>query len=471
MSETTNIESMPSSPAPLPRMIAFCIANDFCGLTALIDTATANGTLSDLLKETRNDGDEHYFPMSVAAQHGSLQALKLVLKHLLLAGALEEPMVRQAIHMAASEGREACLLYLVTNAGVTSTLPTFNPHAPGPDRLPSLLLAARNGHAACVNIMLSIPGANINTCDGNKRTSLILAAMGNNVPLLKTLLSAYNHGGLPLDLNAKDKDGYTALMHCCEGNRIEAMQLLLRDAAAAVDVNAREHTGRTALMIAIEAGHIACVQALLKGLIPSSSSSSSLSSSSPSPSSLSSSSPPPRTVDLNAQDAFGDTGLHKAVKKSNLTVVEMLLAAPAPTGLAVRVTLDNAPSSSESDVNVPNVLGWTPLMLACSQGDALIAHTLVTQRGATGQPWAIGPLAAYASTHGRRQSRLVDVNLTTENGWTALMLAAEAAHVEAVEVLLETKCVESYTAAYHIISSHITPLHIISFYFISCQFI
>ena len=84
---------------------------------------------------------------------------------------------------------------------------------------------------------------------------LITAARSNNLQCVKSLLMEGS------DVNARDHNGYTALI-CAAGNGNDTcIDLLLQTGA---DVNLRSNDGFTALIKAAENGHDKCVKALLR---------------------------------------------------------------------------------------------------------------------------------------------------------------------------------------------------------------
>jgi uncharacterized protein len=79
--------------------------------------------------------------------------------------------------------------------------------------------------------------------DNFGRTVLQHAAARNNLEAIKELLIAPN-----IDVNTKDNLGRTALMHAAAVSNLEAIKELLK--APNIDVNAKDKNGRTALMYA-----------------------------------------------------------------------------------------------------------------------------------------------------------------------------------------------------------------------------
>ena len=84
---------------------------------------------------------------------------------------------------------------------------------------------------------------------------LITAARVNNHRMVKSLLV----GGS--DVNARDHNGYTALIYAAQNGNEICIDYLLRTGA---DVNLRSNDGFTALVKAAENGHYKCVMALLR---------------------------------------------------------------------------------------------------------------------------------------------------------------------------------------------------------------
>ncbi|KAG6618398.1 TKL protein kinase [Phytophthora cinnamomi] len=95
---------------------------------------------------------------------------------------------------------------------------------------------------------------------------------------------------------------------------------------------------------------------------------------------------------VNTLDDDGDSVLHEAVLHGYLEIARLLF-------------------EHETDPNVPNVMGWTPLILASQRGHTEIASLLV-EKGAS-------------------------VNSKTNDERTALLFAAEEGHLEIVRLLLD----------------------------------
>ena len=132
------------------------------------------------------------------------------------------------------------------------------------------------------------------------------------------------------DVNAKNKDGTTALMYACENGRVEVVQVLL---GAKADVKAKNNYGATALMRASGNGRVEVVQVLLGA-----------------------------KADVNAKDNYGATALMRACEKGRVEVVQVLLA-------------------TKADVNAKDKDGTTALMRASKKGRVEV-EKLLRQAGA-----------------------------------------------------------------------------------------
>jgi hypothetical protein len=86
-------------------------------------------------------------------------------------------------------------------------------------------------------------------------TTLMAAAYADDDDVVSDLIQR------GAELEAKDVDGYTALMYACNGGKIRPAELLL-DAGA--DVNARDNQKSTPIMFAAQHGHAEIVRRLIE---------------------------------------------------------------------------------------------------------------------------------------------------------------------------------------------------------------
>ena len=141
----------------------------------------------------------------------------------------------------------------------------------------------------------------------------------------------------PVDVNAADRNGYTALQLACTSNRTECARLLL---GASADVNAKGGRGSVPLHAAARNGHLECCKLLLSV-----------------PGSL-----------VDQADKGGRTALHVAAEHDHNEVAQILIEAG-------------------SDVERRDRNGQTPLDVACSShggSGSATARTLSAQENLTG---------------------------------------------------------------------------------------
>ena len=187
-------------------------------------------------------------------------------------------------------------------------------------------------------------GMNINAQNESDdgRTALISAAARGDLQVVTFL----RHSGA--DINVRDKNGYTALLHAIEAGYDDVEQVLLDHPN--LDPHARGLNGVTALSSYVWRERKDAVQKLLD-----------------------------RGADVNAQDNDGDAPLHGAAQTGNVEILDMLLDRGA-------------------NPNLKNKQGGTPLMWAAVYGheDAarwLMEHgadsSLKDNDGMTARDWAV----------------------------------------------------------------------------------
>jgi ankyrin repeat protein len=117
-----------------------------------------------------------------------------------------------------------------------------------------LILAVLKGDLIVVSALLD-PGIDVNSADQVGHTSLHLAAMNNNVELLKVFIDA------SANIEAKDGiTGATPLHFACAFGSADAARFLLTCHA---DANAKNDSGNTPLHVAAEKGDSTLVKILL----------------------------------------------------------------------------------------------------------------------------------------------------------------------------------------------------------------
>ena len=153
--------------------------------------------------------------------------------------------------MAAAEGGHLAIVELLLTA------PGIDVNAKSRTGTTALIAAADEGHAEIVRLLLA-EGANVNAKQRWGTTALMLAASGGSeghTAIVELLLAVPG-----IDVNAKDDDdGITALMRAAANGQAAIVERLL---AAGADVNAKDNDGETALMFAERGGHTDVVRAI-----------------------------------------------------------------------------------------------------------------------------------------------------------------------------------------------------------------
>ena len=284
-------------------------------------------------------------------------------------------------------------------------------------RLVAVLVICAGGLAAAadesnVRLKRDVTPARLSVASGFSRTdaTLLDAVKNRNRDMVRTLLKA------PVDVNAPEVDGTTALHWAVRGDDVETAQLLIGAGAnasranrygitplslAALNGNAAMMTllikagadpaasvsdGQTMLMIAARSGNPDALRVLLAG-----------------------------QVDVNAHEhVLGETALIWAAAENHPEAIALLAKNGADLNARsnrLRFPLDKFGDGKSARFTVLPRGGWTPLMYAARQGAAGAARTLA-ETGA-------------------------DLNLTDPDGTNALTLAIINAHYDLAAMLVE----------------------------------
>jgi ankyrin repeat protein len=256
------------------------------------------------------------------------------------------------------------------------------------DEETALITASRVNAVSCIKLLIAA-GADVHLSEGFGLTALHLT---DDVEIARMLIGA---GAT----DARDNDGYTAMMRACNVGVPDLLKVLLEHG---FDVNAVSNTGTSALMIAAR-NSPSTLQVLL------------------------SANPPP---DMNKKCSRGYTALRYAAEQGSYEAVEMLLNAGADPTLA-------------------DLCGITPLMQACDPETVRLlvnaAPDSVHRRCEIGRN-ALSYLSEKPLTSDALVSLLecdsaynlcLDVNAANDVGDTTLHFAMGDANVVAVELLLE----------------------------------
>jgi len=240
------------------------------------------------------------------------------------------------------------------------------------------------------------------------------------------------------DVNAKDKQGWTALHWTTfVGTKKGVAELLLANKA---DVNAKGNRGETPLHIAAEHGHRDLVELLLAN-----------------------------KADANVKDNDGKTPLNLAGNHKD--VAELLLASNADYSVfdvaasgdveKVKTLLKNHPDLVFSK----NKYGMTPLSYAAASGSKDVAELLLANKSEANTKNKDGMTPLHlASNNGHKDmaelllANKADVNTRDNDGMTPLHLAAREDHEDVAELLLANKAEVNAKA-----NNGATPLHMAAF--------
>jgi ankyrin repeat protein len=219
----------------------------------------------------------------------------------------------------------------------------------------------------------------------------------NSVEMLQMIIDA------GASLEAKDKQGKSALAYSLSGHDELASPMVKALLAAGAKVNVTDNNGVTPLMLAARAESGEVIKALLgAGAV------------------------------VNAKDNQGQAALTYAVGEPN---------SGETSGGAVDELI-----AAKADVNVTGLSGETPLMLAAKSGDAKTVQSLLAAGAAVNAKNNQGQTALLFATDESRNSTFnvvklliaakANVNEVNERKQTALMLAAIRGNFESVKLLL-----------------------------------
>lgn len=190
-----------------------------------------------------------FTPLMLAAKMGKPAMVSLLLQ----AGAAVDGEHHSdrftALMLAADKGNSATVQVLLRGGAVVD-----KPH---PDSyLTALFLACKNGHADTARVLLK-GGAMIDALIPGVGSPLIAAALMGHAEVVNVLLE----GGAAIDAHSPT-DGFTALLHAIDQQRVGVVQALLQGGAAVEKVHRDD--GSTPLMRAAMTGNAEMVQMLLK---------------------------------------------------------------------------------------------------------------------------------------------------------------------------------------------------------------
>jgi ankyrin repeat protein len=279
-------------------------------------------------------------------------------------------------------------------------------------------IAISRGHLEAIARLLSAPSIDVSARDASGFTPLALAARHGATRAAKLLIAhgaaasdalvgaasvGANAIALPLaqdpvvDVNCSLADGWTALAYAVQQGNVKLFEAIM--SRSDVNVNVRTGSGLTLLHAAARDWRM--LRALLaRGVI-----------------------------DVNAVQASGATALHMAAAVGNVEAVSMLL------------------EQSGIDPNVCDEHTGTPLQVAILRRNEEVAIRLIefceTDVNKRSERWAapinlaiIGKMISCVRALCARVDLCVAGDVTRKRAWPPLVVAADAACAEAVEILL-----------------------------------
>ena len=277
---------------------------------------------------------------------------------------------------------DTCLMQAVFSNCSTGVLQAIIDHgadvnATEKDNYTALMIACFKRHVDAIHALLKV-GSDTNIVEDDGWTCLMYAVYKN---CSKEVLQAIiDHGA---DVNATDKNNYTALISACEQRDVDAIHVLLK---AGSDTNNVDEDGWTCLMYAVDNN---CSNEVLQAIID-------------------------HGADVNASNKNNYTALMIAREQKHVDAIHVLLKAGFNTNIVdedgwtcLMYAVDNNCSNEVlqaiidhgADVNATNKRNCTALMLACEKGDVDAIHVLLKAGS--------------------------DTNIVNEDGLTCLMYAVD----------------------------------------------
>lgn len=257
----------------------------------------------------------------------------------------------------------------------------------------ALMIASNRGNLGIVNLLLKNGKANVNLQKKSGATALMLATFAGYADIVKVLLT----GGA--NANMQESAGNSAILLASMRGYLNVIQVLISEGRADETIPNRD--GQTAVQMAVKGGHMPTVKYLLE----------------------------------RQPQQEGHHLLREAILGGFLDICELLLTQYNADGASAMTPMDRTPlqlASEEGDLDIVNLLlvhghltgtdmnkqntrmGYSALHIACEKGHDAVVHRLL-------------------------QEPVLDVDIQSRDGTTALMLAAARGSLNQVVSLVSTR--------------------------------
>ncbi|KAJ9591792.1 hypothetical protein L9F63_001609, partial [Diploptera punctata] len=319
--------------------------------------------------------------LHVGAEHGQLRLVQFLVEKGCSINCENWFCNRTPLMRASENGHLQIVKFLVEHRAATSSRNKDGDNA--------LSLASREGKCEVVKYLTIDKGENIETLDWYKSSPLMKAAEFAHFEVVKFLIDQGS------EVNARNKDGYTALSLAARTGEPNVVELLLQNGA---DVNTSGGWyNRTPLMLSAEYGHHKVANLLID-----------------------------HGTAINARDEGGYTALSIAARKGRVKIVQLLL---------------------EKDVNIELSdfeYNRTPLMWAAEWG-RLIVVELLLHEGANKKARDKDGNTAFSIAVQKERIQVTELLASTDiinvcDKWykrTPLMFAVECGQLQIIECLIK----------------------------------
>jgi ankyrin repeat protein len=181
-------------------------------------------------------------PLHYAARYGSLAALKFLIESGVDMRADRTMFGATALHEAAENGHQDCVMYLGSQLGRGEPWPVD-----WSSRTPLHVAAGRAGNVHVLRTMLEL-GCPIDQQDGSGATALHFAAKSGDTAMADLLL---NWPPQKAQIDAETHFGSEALSYAAVGGHLEMVKLLIKNGA---NIHKKNNDGQTPLLVAAECG-------------------------------------------------------------------------------------------------------------------------------------------------------------------------------------------------------------------------